>query len=116
MKKAILKVRPYHHSKTHKFLLDLRGFGKGKGRLFFKTRAEADSELARQRSLLERHSREAIGLSPREMSDFIHARDTLANYRETINALVALLESQGKMAEAQKTAMDMMALLGIKQQ
>lgn len=88
MKKAILKVRPYRHSKTHKFLLDLRGFGKGKGRLFFKTRADADTELARQRSLLERHSREAISLSQREMSDFIHARDTLAKYHEKIGDAV----------------------------
>jgi integrase len=38
----------------------------------------------RQKTLLERHSREAIGLSPREMSDFITAREKLVKYGETI--------------------------------
>ena len=38
----------------------------------------------RQKTLLERHSREAIGLSPREMSDFITAREKLAKFGETI--------------------------------
>src|SRR5215471_11283409 len=86
MKKPILKVRPYRHSKNHKFILDLRGFGKG--RMFFKTRSEAEAELARQRSLLERHSREAIGLSQREMSDFMTAKQRLAEYGEAINDAV----------------------------
>jgi integrase len=82
MKKPKVAVRSYRHSKTHKFLVDLRAFGKG--RKFFKTRAEADSEARRQKTLLERHSHEAIGLSPREMSDFITAREKLARFGETI--------------------------------
>jgi integrase len=82
MKKPILKVRPYRHSKGHKFILDLRGFRKG--RMFFKTRSEADAELARQRSLLERHSRAAIGLSQREMSEIISAKQELAPFGKTI--------------------------------
>jgi len=56
--------------------------------MFFKTRAEADAEAMRQRTLLERHGREAIGLSPREMSDFITARKKLAEYSETIDDAV----------------------------
>jgi integrase len=86
MKKPKVAVRPYRHSKTHKFLVDLRAFGKG--RKFFKTRPEADAEAMRQRTLLERHSREAIGLSPRQLSDFIAAREKLAKYGETINDAV----------------------------
>jgi integrase len=86
MKKPVLKVRPYRHSKNRKFILDLRGFGKG--RMFFKTRAEAEAECMRQKTLLERHSRDAIGLSQREMSDFITARKTLTEYGETINDAV----------------------------
>jgi integrase len=86
VKKPILKVRPYRHSKNHKFILDLRGFGKG--RMFFATRAEADAECTRQKTLPERHSRDAIGLSQREMSDFITARKTLAEYGETIDDAV----------------------------
>jgi hypothetical protein len=66
MKKPVLKVRKYEHSSTDPFLLDLRAYGKG--RLFFKTRAAADAEAMRQRTLLERHSREAIGLSQRELN------------------------------------------------
>jgi len=83
MKKPLLKVRPYRHSKTHKFIVDLRAYSKG--RMFFKTRAEADAECLRQKTLLERHSREAVGLSQREMSDFITARNKLAEYDSTIN-------------------------------
>src|SRR5215475_2678905 len=82
MKKPTLIVRPYRHRPPYKFVLDLRAFGKG--RKFFKTRSQADAEAMRQRTLLERHSREAIGLSPREMSDFITAREKLAKYGETI--------------------------------
>jgi integrase len=86
MKKAKLAVLPYLHHPKYKFVLDLRAFGKG--RKFFKTRAEADAEAMRQRTLLERHSREAIGLSPREMSDFITAKSKLADYNETITDAV----------------------------
>ena len=86
MKKPILAVRPYRHSKSHKWILDLRPWGKR--RLFFKTRAEGDAECLRQRTLLERHSREAVGLSQREMSDFITARDKLEKFGETINDAV----------------------------
>ena len=87
MRKPKIIVRPYRHSTTHKYILDLRAFGKR--RLFFKTRSEADAECLRQKTLLERHSREAIGLSQREMSDFITAKDTLAKYGKTINDAVA---------------------------
>ena len=86
VKKPTIAVRPYRHSKKHKFIVDLRAFGKG--RMFFKTRADADAEAMRQRTLLERHGREAIGLSPREMSDFITATKKLAEYGETINDAV----------------------------
>jgi integrase len=86
MRKPKLAVRPYRHHKTHKFLLDLRAYGKG--RRFFRHRADADAECRRQRILLEKHSSEAIGLSQRAMSDFITAKKTLAEYGETINDAV----------------------------
>jgi integrase len=86
MKKAKLAVLPYRHHPKYKFVLDLRAFGKG--RKFFKTRAEADAERLRQIALQERHSREAIGLSQREMSDFITAKSKLADYNETITDAV----------------------------
>src|ERR1043166_379549 len=91
MKKPVLEVRKYHsrkgvrHSK-YPWLLDLRAFGKG--RKFFKTRSEADAERMRQLTTLERHGREAIGLSQRELSDFITAKKKLAEYSETINEAV----------------------------
>ncbi len=86
MKKAVLAVRPYRHSKSHKWILDLRPWGKR--RLFFKTRADANAECLRQKTLLERHSRAAIGLSQRDMSDLITARDKLVAYGETISQAV----------------------------
>ena len=65
MKKATIAVRPYRHSKRHKFIVDLRAFGKG-----------------------EFHSREAVCLSQREMSDFISAKKKPGEYGETINDAV----------------------------
>jgi integrase len=83
MKKPTVIVRPYRHSKTHKFILDLRAYGKG--RMFFKTRGDADAETRRQRTLLEIHSREAVGLEQREMSEIIGSRTRLAEYGKTIS-------------------------------
>jgi integrase len=86
MRKPTITVKPYHRSLKYKFILDLRAFKKG--RKFFKTRAEAEAEAFRQRTLLERHSREAVGMSQREMSEVIHARKTLAEFGETISDAV----------------------------
>jgi integrase len=87
--KPALKVRPYRHDPKYKFVVDLRAFEKG--RKFFKTRAEAEAEALRQRTLLERHSRIAVGLSQRELSDLIHARDKLAGYGKKITDAVDFL-------------------------
>jgi len=83
VKKPSLKVLLYRHHPEYKFCLDLRPFGKG--RKFFKTRADADAERLRQSTLLERHGREAIGLPQWELSDFITAKRKLADYGWTIN-------------------------------
>jgi hypothetical protein len=82
MKRPNLKVRRYKHSATHRFLLDLRAYGKG--RLFFKTRAEADAEQLRQLTALEIHGREARGLPQHQISDFIKTRKRLAVHGKTI--------------------------------
>jgi integrase len=87
MKRPSLKVRENRHSKTHPWVLDLRAFGEG--RKFFRSRAEAEAERMRRQTLLERHSREAVGLSQRELSDFITARNKLAEYGATINDALA---------------------------
>jgi integrase len=84
MRKPRIQVKPYPHSETHKFIVDLRPFGKG--RKFFKTRSEADAEALRHRTLLERHSSEAVGLSKRELSEIISAKHDLAKYGETITS------------------------------
>jgi len=84
--KPSLKVLPYRHHPKFKFVVDLRAFKKG--RKFFKTRADAEAEALRQRTLLERHSRALIGLSQREMSEVITARATLAEYGKTLNDAV----------------------------
>src|ERR1700757_4514861 len=86
MRTAVLKIRSYKHSPVWKFVIDMRGFGKN--RMFFKSRASAKKEFEKQRKLFEAHGREALAMSQREMSDFIHARDTLAKYGETINEAV----------------------------
>jgi len=82
MRKPTLTIRPYPHSKTHRFVLDLRPFGKG--RKFFRSRDEAKAERRRQLIALERHGREAIGLSPHELSGIMKARERLAEYGKTM--------------------------------
>jgi integrase len=91
MRKPKIEARPYPHSETHKWIVDLRPFGKG--RQFFKHRSEAEAAAMRQRTLLERHSREAIGLSQREMSDFIQAKQRLAGLGKNINDAVEFYAS-----------------------
>jgi integrase len=82
MQKPTLKVHPYKHSKTHKFYINLRAFGKG--RKFFRTRAEAEAARLRLIATLNRHGDEALTLPRHEISDFITARKKLAEYGETI--------------------------------
>src|SRR5262249_8534149 len=86
IKKATIFVRPYSHRAKHKFVVDLRAYGKG--RKFFKTRADAEAEALRQKVLLEQHSRELVGLSQREMSEIISARNRLAEYGKVLGDAV----------------------------
>jgi integrase len=82
MKRPKLQVLPYRHSKRYPYYLDLRPFGKG--RRFFKTKAEADAERLRQITTLARHGREAVGLSPSELSAIVQARRKLATHGRTL--------------------------------
>ena len=108
MKKPVIAVRPYRHSFKYKFQLDLRAFGKG--RKFFKTRAEANAECVRQKTLLQRHSREAIGLSQREMSDFITARNKLAQYGKTISdAMEMVVDYEERIRRCKTTVSELAA-------
>ncbi|MGC1324038.1 MAG: tyrosine-type recombinase/integrase [Candidatus Udaeobacter sp.] len=86
MRRPSFKVHEYKHSKTHRFYINLRAFGKG--RKFFKTRSEADAEAMRQRTLMERHGREAVGFSKGELSEFIEAKQKLSAYGETLREAV----------------------------
>ncbi len=87
MKRPTLAVRPYRHSKTHRYYLDLRPFGQG--RKFFRTRSEADTERLRQITLRERGGREAVGLRLNDLSDIVDARRKLAAHGKTINHATA---------------------------
>jgi integrase len=82
MKRPTLRVLEYRHSKTHPWYLDLRPFNRG--RKFFKTKAEAEAERLRQITTLARHGREAVGLSPGELSAIIQARNKLAKHGKDI--------------------------------
>jgi len=82
MKRPKLEVLPYRHSKKYPYYLDLRPFGKG--RRFFKTKAEAEAERLRQTTTLARHGREAVGLPPGELSAIIEARKKLATHGKTL--------------------------------
>jgi integrase len=86
MRRPSFKVHEYKHSKSHRFYINLRAFGKG--RKFFKTRSEADAEAMRQKTLMERHGRDAIDLPQRELSDFIAAKRKLGEYGKVITNAV----------------------------
>jgi integrase len=92
MRRPSFKVHEYKHSKTHRFYINLRAFGKG--RKFFKTRSEAEAEAMRQKTLLERHGRDAIDLPQRELSDFIAAKRKLAEYGKVITNAVEYFVDQ----------------------
>ena len=87
MKRPTLRVLEYRHSKTHPWYLDLRPFNRG--RKFFKTKSEAEAERMRQLTTLERHGREAVGLSPGELSAIIQSRKELAKHGKTIEDAAA---------------------------
>ena len=87
MKRPTLRVLEYRHSKTHPWYLDLRPFSRG--RKFFKTKAEAEAERLRQITTLARHGREAVGLSPGELSAIIQARKELAKHGKSIDDAAA---------------------------
>jgi integrase len=87
MKRPKLQVLPYRHSKKYPYYLDLRPFGKG--RRFFKTKADADAERLRQMTTLARHGREAVGLPPGELSAIIEARKKLAGHGRTLTEAAA---------------------------
>jgi integrase len=87
MKRPTLRILEYRHSKTHPWYLDLRPFNRG--RKFFKTKAEAEAERLRQITTLARHGREAVGLSPAELSAIIQAREKLAAHGKTIEDATA---------------------------
>jgi Site-specific recombinase XerD len=74
--------------------------------MFFKTKTAADAECLRQKTLLERHSRAAIGLSQREMSDVITARDRLAEYDADINEAVAFFVDHQERVRRCKTTVE----------
>jgi integrase len=82
MRKPTLTIRPYPHSKTHRFVLDLRPFGQG--RKFFRSRDEAKAERLRVLNTLKKHGRDALELSGRDISDFVTAKRQLAEYGKTI--------------------------------
>ena len=87
MRRPTLAVLPYRHSETHRYYLDLRSFGQG--RKFFKTKAEAESERLRQITTLHRNGREAMGLPPKELSDFVNAKKQLAEHGKTVSDAAA---------------------------
>jgi len=115
MKKPSLKVLPYRHHPKFKFVLDLRGFGKG--RKFFRTRAEAEAERLRQKTTLDRHGQEAIGLSQRDLSDFIAGKKKLAQYGKTVNdAFVFYTDHLERVLRCKVTVAELVQeVLGIKQ-
>jgi integrase len=102
MRKPTLTIRPYPHSKTHRFVLDLRAFGKG--RKFFKTRDEAKAERLRVLTTLKKHGREALELSERDISNFVVAKRQLAEYGKTItDAANFLIDHQERIRRCKTT-------------
>src|SRR5437868_4418841 len=79
MKTSALKIHEYG---THRFVLDLRSLGKG--RKFYATRDEARAGRLRELNLFRQHGRDAIGLPPKELAEFMGVRKKLAAYGATL--------------------------------
>ena len=73
-------AKEYPHSKTRPWMVDLRSLGKG--RRFFKFRAEAEAFARRQNILQTLHGEQAVGLSNRELAEIIGLRADLAEYQK----------------------------------
>jgi hypothetical protein len=89
-----LQVLPYRHDKNFKYVVDLRAFGKG--RRFFREKAEAEAFAQTQKDALARHGKEALGLSRRELSEIIQAKQRLAAAGATITDAVKFFLAQFK--------------------
>src|SRR5262249_29495869 len=110
MRQPTLTIRPYPHSKTHRFVLDLRPFGQG--RKFFRSRDEAKAERLRVLNTLKKHGREALELSQRDISDFVTAKQRLAEHGKTItDAANFLLDHQERIRRCKTTVRELMAEL-----
>src|SRR4030095_3804031 len=88
MKTPRIQARRYRDKKRpkHRWVLDLRAYGKG--RLFFTTRTEAEQEQDRQRELLERQGKAALEMKDRDLAEFIEARERLQAYGVKIRQAV----------------------------
>src|ERR1041385_3222960 len=110
MKKPCLCVRSVSHDK-YKYVLDLRAWGKG--RLFFVSKIDADYACEENRKLFEAHGREAIGLSSRDLHEFIFARERLAKFGRTIGQaadhFVAYLSATEKSCTAAQLVEELLA-------
>ena len=80
MRTPALTIREYG---THRFVLDLRALGKG--RKFYASRDEARAARQRELNLFRQHGRDAIGLPPKELAEFMGVRKKLAAYGATLS-------------------------------
>jgi integrase len=88
-------------------MIDMRAYGKG--RKFFKYRTEAEAECLRQKTLLERQGREAVGLPQHELSEFITAKRKLAAEGKTINDATQFLLDHLKRVRRSGTTVEQLA-------
>jgi hypothetical protein len=73
----------------YEFQHDLRAFGDG--RKFLSRRAKTEADRLCQTTLVERHNRVVVGLSQREISDFIAGRKKLPEYGKSISDAVEMM-------------------------
>jgi integrase len=110
MKKPRICVRPVMHEK-YKYVLDLRAWSKG--RLFFTSKVDADYACEENRKLFEAHGKEAIGLSSRDLHEFISARERLAKFsrtiREAADHFIAYLSATEKSCAAAQIVEELLA-------
>jgi integrase len=91
VKAARIVARPYRDKNrpSYKWVLDLRAYGKG--RMFFKTKWDAEQEQCRRRVLLQRQGDAALRLSQRDLADLITAKERLAEYGKTVSEAAEFL-------------------------
>lgn len=84
MKRQLIEIRPYRHSATHPWVITGAKVNGKRKRYFFKTKQDAELELARMQIKLAREGQAALDFDDHGRVDALRARQLLTPYGKTL--------------------------------